>query len=107
MLIISTPWILLTSTTYEVKENLFCHGLGKNFVCSGVMWTKIYSSDLIQEASGALHFGFVVLFVCLFVCLFCYPAGDTGRVLYLTRFFFLSFFLSSGNTSETYSFYML
>ena len=23
---------------------------------------------------------------------FCYPAGDTGRVLYLTRFFFLSFF---------------
>ena len=35
-----------------------------------------------------------------------YPAGDTGRVLYLTRFFFLlsfflSFFLSSGKTSKT------
>ena len=67
MLEISKPWILLTSTTYEAKEKLFCHGIGKNFVCSGVMWTKIYSSDLIQEDSGALLFGFVVLFVCLFV----------------------------------------
>ena len=38
---------------------------------------------------------------------FYYPAGSTGRVLYLTRFFFLSFFLSSGNTSKTYSFDML
>ena len=36
-----------------------------------------------------------------------YPAGSTGRVLYLTRFFFLSFFLSSGNTSKTYNFDML
>ena len=37
-------------------------------------------------------------------CLVILPV--TGRILYLTRFFFflLSFFLSSGNTSETYSF---
>ena len=54
--------------------------------------------------------------VCLFVCfcfvlfLFCYPAGDSGRVLYLTRFFFLSsfffllsFFLLSGNTSFSHT----
>ena len=74
MLVISKPWILLTSTTYEAKEKLFSHGLGKKFVYSGVMWTKIYGSDLIQEASVALLFGFVVLFVCLFVyfVLFCF-----------------------------------
>ena len=39
-----------------------------------------------------------------------YPAGDSGRVLYLTRFFFLSsfffllsFFLLSGNTSFSHT----
>ena len=74
MLVISKPWILLTSTTYEAKETLFCHGIGKKFVCSGVMWTKICSSDLIQEASGALFFGFVVLFVCF--VLFCFKTPD-------------------------------
>ena len=41
---------------------------------------------------------------------FLYPAGDSGRVLYLTRFFFLSsfffllsFFLLSGNTSFSHT----
>ena len=34
-----------------------------------------------------------------------YPVGVSDRVLYLTRFF-LSFFLSSGNTSKTYIFDM-
>ena len=33
-----------------------------------------------------------------------YPAGDSGRVLYLTHFFFLSsFFLLSGNTSFSHT----
>ena len=36
-----------------------------------------------------------------------YPAGDSGRVLFLTRFFFLSFFSSffllSGNTSFSHT----
>ena len=37
-----------------------------------------------------------------------YPAGVSGRVLYLTRFFLLLLLLlsSSGNTSKTYSFDM-
>ena len=37
---------------------------------------------------------------------FLYPAGVSGRVLYLTRFFLLLLLSSSGNTSKTYSFDM-
>ena len=44
-----------------------------------------------------------------FLSFFLYPAGDSGRVLFLTRFFFLSsfflsfFFLLSGNTSFSHT----
>ena len=59
--------MLLTSTTNEAKEKLFCHGLGKKFACSNVGKN---SSDLIKGASCALLLGVLVLFVCLFVSFF-------------------------------------
>ena len=51
---------------YETKEKFFCHGLGRNFVCSNV---GKKSSDLIKEFPGrcSLDFGFVCLFCFLFL----------------------------------------